>query len=161
MSLFFTATLTITCETRLTQAVQKEQNVPSPVAYLKPHPHLLDLKERELSANILAMQRKIREGKRQQHEAGAADESAKTPKGNALALNMDRKLETTVEDAMAAAKKNWKTLDLEDVQPWDLERMDLTDLSPSLLAHPTGSEVDCTESEREMMASIEKRASRQ
>jgi hypothetical protein len=39
--------------------------------------------------------------------------------------------------------------------------MDLTDLSPSLLAHPTGAEVDDTESERETMAAIEKRASRQ
>jgi hypothetical protein len=161
MPLFFTATLTITCETRPTRAAQKEQNVPSLVAYLKPHPHLLDLKERELSADILAMQRKIREGKRQQHEAGAAGKSAKTSTGPASAVKTDVKMETMVEDVRAAAKDNWKTLDLEEIQPWDLEQMDLTDLSPSLLAHPTGAEVDDTESERETMASIEKRASRQ
>jgi hypothetical protein len=158
MPLFLTATLTITSGTKPAQAAQREQK---PVTYFKPHPHLLDLKERELSADILSMQRHIREGKRQKHEAGAAGESAKTPKGHASTLNTDGKLETVVEDARAAAKENWKTFDLEDIQPWDLEQMDLTDLSPSLLEHPTGCEVVYTESEREMMASIEKKASGQ
>jgi hypothetical protein len=158
MPLFFTATVTIICEIKSAQAAQREQK---PVTYFKPHPHLLDLKERELSADILSMQRHIREGKRQEHDARAAGESAKTPKGQASALNTDGKLETVVEDARAAAKRNWKTLGLGDIQPWDLEQMDLTDLPPSLLAHPTDPEVDYTESEREMLASIERKASRQ
>jgi hypothetical protein len=161
MPLFLTATLTITCETKSAHAAQKEQKVPSPVAYFKPHPHLLDLKQCELSANILSMQRHIREGKRQEHDARAAGESAKAPKGHASALDTNGKMETTEEDGRSTGKDNWKTLDLEDVQPWDLEQMDLTGLSPSLLAHPTDSEVDDTESEREMMTPIENKASRQ
>jgi hypothetical protein len=58
-------------------------------------------------------------------------------------------------------KDHWEKLKLEEVQPCDLEAMDLTGLSPSLLAHPKGASVDYTERECKLaMALLEKKVSR-
>ena len=58
-------------------------------------------------------------------------------------------------------KDQWKMLKSEQVQPCELEAMDLTGLSPSLLAHPKDASVDYTERERKMaMALLEKKVSR-
>lgn len=58
-------------------------------------------------------------------------------------------------------KDHWGRLKLEEVQPCDLEAMDLTGLSPSLLAHPKGAGMDYTERKRKLaMALLEKKVSR-
>lgn len=108
------------------------------------------------------MQRRIREDKRQEHNAWTADARENKAKDDASALQTDPKPESTAKASVrAATKDDWKMLDLEDVQPWDIEQMDLTDLSPSLLAHPEGAQVDYTEQERKMIMSIESKRARQ
>lgn len=50
-----------------------------------------------------------------------------------------------------AIKNDWEKLDLSDVQPVDLERMDLTGLPPSLIEHAEHSSLDYTEEERKVV----------
>jgi hypothetical protein len=58
-------------------------------------------------------------------------------------------------------RDHWEKLKLEEVQPSDLEAMDLTGLSLSLLAHPEGGSMNYTERERKMViAWLEKKASK-
>jgi hypothetical protein len=157
-----TATLTITYRATPRKVVRKKQKVPpSFKTRHTPFPSLPDLKERQLSTEILSMQRRIREDKRQEHNAWTADARNNKAKDDASAVQTDPKLESTSKASVrAATKDDWKMLDLEDVQPWDLEQMDLTDLSPSLLAHPEGVQVNYTEQEKKMMKLIEKKTAR-
>lgn len=147
MSLSLTATLSIAYKCTPLPTTLKKQKAQAPLeARLEPHPHHIDLKQNQLSAEILLMQRRIRESKRQDYNS-----SQITPKQK----------HTTLESAWMATKYDWEELSLEEVQPGDLQAMDLTGLSLSLLAHPKGARVDSTEQERKMlMALLEKKTLR-
>ena len=154
MQLILTATLAISLGRTPTKTTANKKKTPAPsTPHLQPHPHRLDLKENQLSAEILSMQRGIRESKRQtavleKHLGDHATASRPTPKQKAADA-----------DVRMSRKDHWEKLNLDEVEPCDLEAMDLTGLSPSLLAHPTGASVDYTAREREMAtALLEKKA---
>lgn len=163
MRLTLTATLAIAYGKAPTQATQNKQKAAAPLrSQIDPHPYRLDLKENQLSADILAMQRRIRESKRQDRDARAAPEIEKKPKDHPAASESASKHENTADRGGRMSRKDhWEKLKLEEVQPCDLEAMDLTGLLPSLLAHPKGASVDYTEREHEMAtALLEKKVSR-
>lgn len=161
MRLTWTATLAIAYGSRPTQATRKQKSsAPSKKQHLELHPNRLDLKETQLSPDILAMQRRIRESKGQDCDAHAVPEVKKKPKHHATTSTSKRE-ETVDGDVRMTRKDHWEKLKLEEVQLCDLEAMDLTGLSPSLLEHPEGVSVDYTERERKMAtALLEKEVSR-
>jgi len=163
MRLTLTTTLAIAYGKAPTQATRNKQKAPAPLrSQIDPHPHRPDLKENQLSADILAMQRRIRESKHHDRDAHAAAEIGKKPKDHASAAHSTSKNEATADGGVRMSRKDhWEKMKLEEVQPCDLEAMDLTGLSPSLLAHPEGASVDYTERERRMaMVLLEKNVSR-
>jgi hypothetical protein len=159
MRITLTANLAVAYGKAPTQATRNKKGAPAPLrSQIDPHPHRLDLKETELSADILAMQRRIRESKFQDRNAHAAPGIVEKPKDDVTTSTS--KHESTVGNVRMSRKDYWEKLKLEEVQPCDLEVMDLTGLSPSLLIHPEGPSVDYTERERKMaMALIEKKVS--
>ena len=161
MRLTLTATLAVAYGKAPTQATRNKQKTPVPLrSQIDPHPHRLDLKETQLSADILAMQRRIREGIGQDRDAHAVPEVENKPKHHAT-TSTSKHEETVDGDVRMSRKDHWEKLKLGEVQPCDLEAMDLTGLSPSLLAHPEGPSVDYTERERKMaMTLLEKKVSR-
>jgi hypothetical protein len=164
MRLTWTANLAIAFGNPQTKATRNKQKAQAPLRtpQLEPHANRLDLKESQLSADILAMQRRIRESKRQDRNAGAAPEVEKKPKDHAASARTASKHYETADTGVRMSRKDhWEKLKLEEVQSCDLEAMDLIGLSPSLLAHPKGASVEYTEKEREMaMALLEKHVSR-
>ncbi|KAM0707175.1 hypothetical protein Q7P35_006506 [Cladosporium inversicolor] len=162
MRLTWTATLAIAYSNRPTKATRNKPKAPVPLKppQLEPHPNRLDLQETQLSADILAMQRLIRESKGQDCDAHAAPEIERKPEDHAIA-SLSKSEHTAEGDVRMSRKDHWEKLKLEEVQRCDLEAMDLTGLSPSLLAHPEGSSMDYTERERRMVkALLEKEVSR-
>ena len=158
-----TATLAIAYGKAPTKATRNKQKAPAPLrSQIDPHPYRLDLKETQLSANILAMQRRIRESKHQDRDAHAAPGVDKKQNDYASASHSTSKHESTADTGVRMPRKDhWEKLKLEDVQPCDLEAVDITGLSPSLLAHPNGASVDYTERERKMAVELlEKKVSR-
>ena len=163
MRLTVTTTLSIAYGKAPTQATRNKQKTPAPLrSQIDPHPYRLDLRETQLSAEILAMQRRIRESKQQDRDAHTTPEIGKKPGDHASASHLTSKNEATADVGVRMSRKDhWEKLKLEEVQPCDLEAMDLTGLSPSVLAHPRGASVDYTERERKMaMALLEKKVSR-
>jgi hypothetical protein len=160
MRLTLTATLAVAYGKAPTQASRNKKKIPAPLrSQIDPHPHRLDLKENQLSANVLAMQRQIRESKQQSRDAHAVSGIIEEPKDHAASSTS--KLEKTADGNVRMSRKDhWEKLKLEEVQLRDLEAMDLTGLSSSLLAHPAGASMGYTERERKMvMALIEKKVS--
>lgn len=163
MRLTLTTTLAIAYGKAPAKATRNKQKAPAPSSWqIDPHPHRLDLKENQLSADILAMQRRIRESKRQDCNPHIAPEIGEQPRDHASASHSTSKHESTADAGVRMSRKDhWKKLKLEQVQPCELEAMDLTGLSPSSLAHPKDASVDYTERERKMaMALLEKKVSR-
>ena len=163
MQLALTATLAIAYGKEPTQATRKKRKALAPLrSQIDPHPYRLDMKENQLSADILAMQRRIRESKRQNCDARAAPEIEKKPKDHTAESESASKHEKTPNTGGRMSKKDhWEKLKLEEVQPCDLEAMNLTGLLPSLLAHPKGASVDYTDREHEMaIALLEKKVLR-
>ena len=155
MQLILTTTLAISLGKTPTKTTAKKKKTPvSSTPHLQPHPHRLDLKENQLSAEILSMQRRIRKSERQTAEL------EKQPGDHAPASQPTSKHKAADVGIRMSRKDHWERLNLEEVQSCDLEAMDLTGLSPSLLAHPAGATVDYTERERTMAkALLEKDAS--
>ena len=162
MRLALTATLAIAYGESPTQATHKQKAPTRSISQIDPHLYRPDLKEIQLSADILAMQHRIRESKHQDLDAHAAAEIGKKPKDHASASHPTSKHESTADAGIRMSRRDrWEKLKLEEVQPRDLEGMDLTGLSPSLLAHPKGVSVDYTERERRMAkALLEKKVSK-
>jgi len=162
MRFTWTANLAIAYGNVPTEATRNKQKAPAPsrTPQLEPHANRLDLKESQLSADILAMQRRIRESKLQDRNAGTGSEVGKKPTNHGTVSTS--KYENSADGQIRMSRKDhWEKLKLEEIQSCDLEAMDLTGLSPSLLAHPKGTSVDYTEQEREMaMALLEKKVSR-
>ena len=155
MRLTWTATLAIAYGSGKTQSTRKKQKAPTPLEtpQLEPHPNRLDLKQTQLSADILAMQRRIREGIGQDRDAHAVPEVENKPKHHAT-TSTSKHEETVDGDVRMSRKDHWEKLKLEEVQSCDLAAMDLTGLSPSLLAHPKGASVDYTPRERKMVTAL-------
>jgi hypothetical protein len=152
MRLTLTANLAIDYSNLPTEATRNKQKAPAPLRtpQLEPHPNRLDLKENQLSTDILAMQRRIRESKQQSRNAHTAPGIAEKPRDHAAAPTS--KLEKTADGSVRMSRKDrWEKLKLKEVQPRDLEAMDLTGPSSSLLAHPKGADVEYTEQERRLM----------
>ena len=163
MRLTLTATLAIAYGNLPTQATRNKKKSSAPLTtQLEAHPYRLDLKEDQLSADILAMQHRIREGKRQDHDVPAAPGIEKKPNARVSALQSTCKHAGTADAGVRMSRKDhWEKLKLADVRSCDLEAMDLTSLPPSLLAHPKGASVDYTRQEHEMaMALLEKKVLR-
>lgn len=101
--------------------------------------------EKSLSPEILAMQRSVREKKRQERDA--------KPTGSATTEKAEAKL---VESDMSALKDHfpWEKVSLADIQLVDLEAMDLTDLSAALLEHPRGVGINYTERDRKVLRGV-------
>lgn len=161
MRLTWTANLVIAYGNLPTKATRNKQKAPVPLTtQLGPHHNRLDLKENQLSADVLAIQRRIRESKHQDRNAGVAPETEKKPKDHCSGSTS--KHENTAErDTRVSRRDHWEKLKLEEVESCDLVTMDLKGLSPSLLAHPKGASVDYTDKEREMAkALLEKRVSK-
>ena len=161
MRLTLTATLAVAYGKAPTQATRNKQKTPVPLrSQIDPHPHRLDLKETQSSADILAMQRRIRESKGQDRDAHVAPGIVEKPEDHNTA-SKSKHGNAADGDVRMSRKDHWEKLKLGEVQPCDLEAMDLTGLSPSLLAHPEGPSVDYTERERKMaMTLLEKKVSR-
>ena len=163
MRLTWTANLAIAYGDLPIKATRNKQKAPAPLRsrQLEPHPNRLDLEESQLSADVLAMQRRIRESKLQDRDARAAP-GKKKPEDHVSAPHSTSKHQNTADgDVRMSRKDHWEKLKPEEVQSCDLEAMDLTGLSPALLAHPKGASVDYTEEEREMaMSLLEKKVSR-
>ena len=163
MRLTLTATLAIAYGNLPTQATRNKKKSSAPLrTQLEAHPNRLDLKEDQLSADILAMQRRIREGKRQDRDVAAAPKIGKKPNDRVSASHSTSKHESTTDAGVRMSRKDhWEKLKLADVQSCYLEAMDLTSLPPSLLAHPKGASVDYTRQERGMaMALLERKVLR-
>jgi hypothetical protein len=161
MRLTLTANLAIAYGSLPTKATRDKQKSPAPsrTLQLEPHPNRLDLKEKQLSTNILAMQRQVREGKQQSRDAHAAPGIVEKPKDDATASPSRHEKEAD-GNVRTSRKEHREKLKLQEVQPCDLEAMDLTGLSPSLLAHPAGGSMDYTERERKiLMALLEEKVS--
>ena len=161
MRLALTTTLAIAYGKTPTQATRNKQKASTPLgSQIDPHPHRLDQKETQLSVDILAMQRRIRESKQQSLKDHAGPGIREKPKDHTITSTS--KHESTEEGNVRMSRKDhWEKLKLEEVQPCDLEAMDLTGLSPSLLAHPEGRSVNYTERERKMVRDLlERKASR-
>lgn len=108
--------------------------------------------EKSLSPEILAMQRSVREKKRQERDA--------KPTGSATIEKAEAKL---VESDMSALKDHfsWDKISLADIRLVDLQAMDLTNLSAALLEHPRGVGVDDTEQDRRVLRGVlERKVSR-
>ena len=166
MHFILTATLVLSISygTTAIKGARKKQTAATPSEpQLEPHPSRLDLKENQLSADILSMQRRIREDKQSERDAKVGVSMDGKPEDHAAAPDTTSKRKKTTEmDVRMSRKDHWEKTKLEDVKPCDLEAMDLTGLSPSLLAHPVGSSVDYTKQEREMMmALLEEEASKE
>lgn len=120
--------------------------------------YLHDCKEDMVSPEILSMQRRIREEKQKVHDARADH------KGNGKAECDTAKAQTDPKQEVPAKAEDgegtsddWEELDLADVQASHLEAMDLTDLSPSLLEHTQGPDMDYSaEDEKILERSLEK-----
>lgn len=163
MRLTLTATLAIAYGKEPMQATRKKRKALATLrSPIDPHPYRLDMNENQLSADILAMQRRIRESKRQDRDARAAPEIEKKLKDHTAASESASKHENTPDTGTRMSRKDhWEKLKLEEVQPCDLEAMDLTGLLPSLLAHPKGASVDYTEREHEIATTLlDKKVSR-
>ena len=108
------------------------------------------------------MQRRIRESKHQELDAHTTPETKEKPKDHTAASDSASKPESAADAGVRMSRKeHWEKLKLEEVLFDDLEDMDLTGLSPSLLAHPKGASVDHTERERKIAkALLEKKVSR-
>lgn len=163
MRLTLTATLAIAYGKEPTQANQKKRKALAPLkSQIDPHPYRLDLKENQISADILAMQRRIRESTHQDRDAHTAPGVDKKQHEHASASHSTSKHEDAADAGIRMSRRDhWEMLELEEVQPGDLEVMDLTGLSPSLLAHPEGASMDYTERERKVAtALLEKKGSK-
>lgn len=127
-----------------------------PVMHRLPQINIPDMKEKLLSADILAMQRRIRGDKRQEYNAqSVAGRENKLEDRASASIAGAKEEESAKGDRSATADdEGKKTLDLEDVQPSDLKAMDLAEISPSLLAHPDGDSVNYTERERKLIMAV-------
>jgi len=108
--------------------------------------------EKSLSPEILAMQRSVREKKRQERDA--------KPTGSATIEKAEAKL---MESDMSALKDHfsWDKISLADIRLVDLQAMDLTNLSAALLEHPRSVGVDDTEQDRKVLRGVlERKVSR-
>jgi hypothetical protein len=133
-----TATLTITYGPATHQCATKQAR--SPVKLTTHHkfqPHLVDHMEKSLSPETLAMQRCVREKRRQERDA--------KPTGSANTSVEKAEAATAESDISAIAAHSWERLSLAEAQLVDLQAMDLTDLSAALLEHPRGTGVEYTE----------------
>jgi hypothetical protein len=156
MQFILKATLAVLYGETSIKPAPKKQTVPKPSkTHLETYPFRMDLKETQLSADILAMQHRIRKDKHSNRNAQIVDGIDKEPKDHATASHSASKQKPVKEAGVRMSRKDhWEKLKLEDVQPNDLEAMDLTGLSPSLLAHPEGTSVDYTEKERKMLMEL-------
>jgi hypothetical protein len=152
------ATLTITYNSATPHSAPKQARLP---VKLRPHhksqPHLLvDHMEKALSHEIQAMQRGVREKKRQERDAKPTD-SAKVSVEKAEAATA----ESDTDKSAIKYHYSWEKVSLSDVQLTDLQAMDLTGLSAALLEHPNGPGVEYTEQDREILRGLlERKVSR-
>lgn len=147
-----TATLIITYGPATPQTARKQARLPIKLAT---H-HLVDHTEKTLSHEILAMQRSVREKKRQERDA--------KPTCSANASDKPAETATAESDSDGSVIKYhycWEEVSLTDVQLADLQAMDLTDLSAALLEHPNGTGVEYTEQDRKVLrVLLERKVSR-
>lgn len=142
------ATLTITYNSATPHSAPKQARLP---VKLRPHhksqPHLLvDHMEKALSHEIQAMQRGVREKKRQERDAKPTD-SAKVSVEKAEAATA----ESDISGIIQTAAHSLERLSLAEVQLGDLQAMILTDLSAALLEQPRGTGVEYTEGDRRVL----------
>jgi hypothetical protein len=151
MLLSLKATLTITYGPATPQSAPKQARLP---VKLRPHhksqPHLLvDHMEKALSLEIQAMQRGVREKRRQERDAKPTD-SAKVSVEKAEAATA----ESDTDKSAIKYHYSWEKVSLSDVQLADLQAMDLTGLSAALLEPPNGPDVEYTERERKTLQDL-------
>lgn len=68
--------------------------------------------------------------------------------------------ESTDTESRAVVEEDWEMVNLSDVQPDHLEKMDLTGLEPSLLEHAERSSFDYTADEKKTVQLLLQRDSR-
>jgi hypothetical protein len=155
MLLSLTATLTITYGPATPHP--KQARLPIKLAsHHKSQPHLVDHMEKALSAEILAMQRSVREKKRQERDAKPTCSANASDKPAEAAT-----AESDSDGSVIRSHYSWEKVSLTDVQLADLQAMDLTDLSAALLEHPNGIGVEYTERDRKVLrALLERKVSR-
>ncbi|KAM0712210.1 hypothetical protein Q7P37_011304 [Cladosporium fusiforme] len=130
-----------------------------------------DATERDLSPAILDLQRRVREEMRKSHSLKSAQyhtkkkvarsQAERQPKAVLHDKRVTFERRSTDGKRKAAIEDDWNLLDLSDVEPVDLEKMDLTGLAPSLLESVKGDSLDYTEEERTaLQALLEKRDDR-
>jgi hypothetical protein len=145
-----TATLTITYGPATPQSAPKQARLPVKLTpHHKSQPHLVDHMEKALSAEILAMQRSVREKKRQERDA--------KPTCSANASDKPAEAATAESDSDGSVIRyhySWEKVSLTDVQLADLQAMDLADLSAALLDHPNGIGVEYTERDRKVLRGL-------
>jgi hypothetical protein len=152
------ATLTITYGPATPHSAPKKARLP---VKLRPHhksqPQLLvDHMEKSLSPEIQAMQRSVREKRRQERDAKPTD-SAKVSVEKAEAATA----ESDTDKSAIKYHYSWEKVSLSDVQLADLQAMDLTGLSAALLEPPNGPDVEYTERERKTLQDLlERKVSR-
>ena len=114
-----------------------------------------DTTEEQLSPDILAMQRRIRRDKPREYNSRFAAGKETRQGGHAPVTGAGLKQEWLTKGSLRAATKDAQEgLDLKDVQPSDLDAMDFTGISPSLLAHPEGDNVEYSEWERQLIMAV-------
>jgi hypothetical protein len=148
-----TATLTITYGPATHQSAVKQARLPVKLTtHHKFQPHLVDHMEKSLSPEVLAMQRSVRQKRRQEHDAKPTDST------NA---SVEKAEAATAESDKQTAAHSWERVSLAEVQLVNLQAMDLTDLSAALLEHPRGTGVEYTERERNILrVLLERKVSR-
>jgi hypothetical protein len=154
----FKATLTITYGPAAPQSAPKQERLPvKPASRHKSQPHLLvDHMEKSLSPEVQAMQRRVREKRRQERDARPTDSANVSVKKAEAAT-----AESDTDKSAIKYHYSWEKVSLSDVQLADLQAMDLTDLSAALLEHPNGPGVEYNERDRKILRGLlERKVSR-
>jgi hypothetical protein len=153
------ATLTITYGPASPHSAPKKARLPVKIRpHHKSQPHLLvDHMEKSLSPESQAMQRGVREKRRQERDAKATDSAnASDKKAEAATAEESNSDRSTIQ-----YHYSWEKVSLSDVQLTDLQAMDLTGLSAALLEHANGPGVEYTEQDREVLRGLlERKVSR-
>ena len=112
--------------------------------------------EKSLSPEVQAMQRRVREKRRQERDARPPDSANVSVK--------KAEASTAESDSDISAIKyhySWEKVSLSDVQLADLQAMDLTDLSAALLEHPNSPGVEYNERDTKILRGLlERKVSR-